>query len=317
MNIVQQLHNMLVEEKILFNNIKNLRHLITEDVGGNNIVNAIQNHEYLYIYYSGDDNNKMGYRTIRPYVLGTSKAGNKVLRAWQDNPKNSYSFDNKPTRPDSQNHDYWTDEQGMKPGWRMFRVDKISKAYPTGKKFHDSNNLVMIPTGYHEGGDDDMTSIDAYVSTKKDAGLDYKYDKEFRGQQQTKADAGKQKWDSIRRGNKNNRKITAADVTKLRDIASNVYKENRGNFLVAIDDKNNFQLIRIKDKDKQNIPDSAIVGNLPNLYNTLVQKNAPVNDKFFKDQLNTVKSGVTNTTTEIKETNLPSIPFEKKTFFKQ
>src|SRR5208283_5933525 len=109
---------MITEVKILFNNIKNLRHLITEGVGENVIVDAINNHEWVYLYYNGDENIPKGYRTIRPYVLGTSKAGNKVLRAWQDNPKNSYHFNSRPTRKDSQNHDYWTDEEGVKPGWR-------------------------------------------------------------------------------------------------------------------------------------------------------------------------------------------------------
>lgn len=119
---------MLTEVKILFHNIKNLRNLLTEGVGGNSIVDAINNHEYLYIYYTGDEGNKMGYRTIRPYVLGTSKAGNKVLRAWQDNPKNSFHFDNRPTRPDSQNHDYWNDEQGAKRDGECFVSIKFQRS---------------------------------------------------------------------------------------------------------------------------------------------------------------------------------------------
>ena len=309
---------MINEVKLFFENIKNFRYLLSEGIGENDIIKYIQNHEWVYIYYAGDENSKMGYRTIRPYVLGThKKSGNLVLRAWQDNPKNSEHFEKRPTRKDSYGHDYWTDEEGNKPGWRMFRLDRISKVYPIGKKFHDKNGLVMIPAGYHEGGDDDMSNIVAFVSTKTQPDFDYKYDKEFQGQGIQKSDITKQKWDSIRRGNKNNKKITAADVTKLRDIASNVYKKSRGSFLVVIDDKNNFQLMLATDKDKKKVPDTAIVGSLSNLYDTLVKGTSPVDNTFFdagkKDAINKLKNNTGKI--QIKE-DLPTIPFEKKTFFK-
>ena len=171
---------MITEGKILFDNIKNIRHLLTEGVGQDAIKTAIENHEWIYIYYNAESEegkNASGYRTVRPYVLGTSKAGNVVLRGWQDNPKNSWHFDNRETRDDSKKHDYWSDREGVKPGWRMFRLDRISKVYPIGKKFNDSNGLPMIPPGYHEGGDDGMTSIIASVSTKREP-IDITYDKD-------------------------------------------------------------------------------------------------------------------------------------------
>lgn len=320
--------NMINELKILFENIKNFRHLITEGVGEKDIVNAIQNHEYLYIYYEGDDGNNYGYRTIRPYVLGThKKSGNAVLRAWQDNPKNSHDFENRATRKDSENHDYWVDGEGIKPGWRMFRLDKITKVYPIGKKFNDSNGLVMIPAGYHEGGDDDMSDVVAYVSTKTQPDFDYKYDKAFSGDTMSKSAMMTQKWDSIRRGNKNKKKITADDVIKLSDIASRVMKKNKNSFFVAIDDKNNFQLVLVSDKDKKSIPDGAIVGGLANLYDTLVKSKAPAEDAFFKStktktqrdlELNKQKEMDKGFSTiqEI-DINLPKIPYIRKPFFKQ
>lgn len=315
------------ELKILFENIKNFRHLLTEGVGQSNIIDAINNHEWIYLYYDGDDKdgkNATGYRTVRPYVLGTNAAGNTVLRAWQDNSKNSWHFNNKATRPDSLHHDYWSDQEGAKPGWRMFNIDKISKIYPTGKKFNDENGLPMIPAGYHEGGDDDMTSIIAYVSTKTEPDFDYKYDKDQEIDKISKTDRDKVKWDSIRKGNKNSKQITADDVVKLRDIASRVQKTAHGNYLVVIDDKNNFQLMLTKDKDKQNIPDQAIVGSLPYLYDSLVKKNAPADDKFFNDAKNKTQRDLrikaqdiaNQPEPEIKETNIPSIPYKKMTFFK-
>jgi hypothetical protein len=318
---------MINEVKILFNNIKTFRQLLTEGVGEDVIKKAIENHEWIYLYYNADNEegkNASGYRTVRPYVLGKSSAGNTVLRAYQDNPKNSWHFQNKPTRDDSQYHDFWTDSEGVKPGWRMFDLSKISKVYPTGKKFNDSNGLPMIPAGYHEGGDDNMTSIIAYVSTKTEPDLDMKYDKEIQPDVISKTDRDKQKWDSIRRGNKNKKKITADDVVKLRDVASRVQKTAHGNYLVVIDDQNNFQLMLAKDKDKQNIPDTAIVGSLPYLYDSLVKKNAPADDKFFNDIKNKTQSDLrlkaqdveNQPEPEIKETKTPEIPYKKMTFFK-
>lgn len=318
---------MLNEVKILFENIKNFRQLLTEGVGEDVIKKAIENHEWIYLYYNAgneEGKNASGYRTVRPYVLGRSSAGNTVLRAYQDNPKNSWHFQNKPTRDDSQYHDFWTDSEGVKPGWRMFDLAKISKVYPTGKKFNDTNGLPMIPAGYHEGGDDNMTSIIAYVSTKTEPDFDYKYDREVQPDEISKSERDKAKWDSIRRGNKNKKKITADDVVKLRDVASRVQKTAHGNYLVVIDDQNNFQLMLAKDKDKQNIPDTAIVGSLPYLYDSLVKKNAPADNKFFNDIKNKTQSDLrlkaqdaaNQPEPEIKETKIPEIPYKKMTFFK-
>ena len=129
---------MLSEVKKLFENIKYFRHLITESVGEGDIEKYLQNHEYIYIYYGGDDNNKKGYRTIRPYVLGTNNNGDFLLRAWQDRGK-SNSFSSPNARPE---HEFWN-EGGKVPGWRMFRLDKIEKVYPTGKKFNNSDGTVV------------------------------------------------------------------------------------------------------------------------------------------------------------------------------
>jgi hypothetical protein len=324
---------MITEGKILFDNIKNIRHLLTEGVGQDAIKTAIENHEWIYIYYNAESEegeNASGYRTVRPYVLGTSKAGNVVLRGWQDNPKNSWHFDNRATRPKSdptdkasKQHDYWSDREGVKPGWRMFRLDRISKVYPIGKKFNDSNGLPMIPPGYREGGDKDMTSIIASISTKREP-IDMTYDKDQEIDKVSRADRDKEKWDSIRRGNKNKKQITADDVVKLRDVASRVQKTAHGKYLVVIDDMENFLLMLAKDKDKQNIPDQAIVGSLPYLYDSLVKKNAPTDDKFFNDMKNRTQSDLrmkaqnyeNQPEPQINEKEIPQLPHKKTTFFK-
>ena len=317
------------ETKILFENIKNFRHLITEAVSDADMAKYINNHEHILIYYQGDETTASGKRAIRPYVLGTNKSGNKVIRAWEDNGA-SWHFSNKPTRPsnnpnmtDSDKHDYWTDEKGVKPGWRMFRLDKIQQVYPTGQKFNDENGLVMIPAGYHEGGDKDMVSIDAYVSTKTEPDFEQQYDKEFQGDVISKQDQLKQKWDSIRRGNKNTRKITAEDIIKLRDIASRVMKKKHENFLVVIDDKKDLLLITPAQKKKYGIPETAIMGSLPQLYDSIVNVNKTPDDKFFKDTLNKAQksdkrqSGMDfGSMGMMKEDENPTIPHKKMTFFK-
>lgn len=288
---------MLLEVKKLFENIKHFRHLITESVGQGDIEKYLQNHEYIYIYYGGDENNKRGYRTIRPYVLDTSTAGNLVVRAWQDRGK-SVSFSSPDRRPE---HDYMADVDGKEvPGWRMFRLDKIEKVYPTGKKFNKSDGSVMIPPKYKEGSDKDMTSIIAYVSTNVEPVEPAEVTPPEVAGVKTK------RWDNFTNGNKNNRKINSDDVVKLRDIASRVYKEKIGGFLVVINNNNDFEIINAKNKDK--VPQNAIVGGLANLYDTLVRKTPP--EDFFrksKDKLNN----------ELKENNLPSFPHNIKTFFKQ
>ena len=289
---------MLLEVKKLFENIKKFRRLITESVSQGDIEKYLQNHEYIYIYYGGDENNKRGYRTIRPYVLGTSTAGNLVIRAWQDRGK-SASYSSPERRPE---HDYMDDNDGKTvPGWRLFRLDKIEKLYPTGKKFNNSDGSVMIPPKYKEGSDANMTSIIAYVSTSTEP---------IEPPEVTSPEAVKiktNKWDNFIRGNKNNRKINADDVVKLRDIASRIYKEKIGSFLVVINNNNDFEIVNIKNKDK--VPENAIIGGLANLYDTLVRPTAPVKDTFFKDAKNRVNN-------ELKE-NSPTIPYNKKTFFKQ
>ena len=65
-----------------------LRDLICEIASLDDIVNSIKNRKKCVIYYDGDEPGGRGLREIEPVCLGTSKAGNKVLRAWYE--KNLY-----------------------------------------------------------------------------------------------------------------------------------------------------------------------------------------------------------------------------------
>ncbi|MFW6247193.1 MAG: WYL domain-containing protein, partial [bacterium] len=155
---------MIKEIRYLFENIKKFK-LLNEAVDDKRVVDAIQNHEYIYIYYTGDESNASGYRTVRPYVLGTTKDGNKVLRAWQDKGKSDSFMGNTSRR--RADHEYWNDKDGKTvPGWRLFRVDRISSLYPTGKQFNDQDGNVLVPPKYREGADDQMKGgIISYIST--------------------------------------------------------------------------------------------------------------------------------------------------------
>jgi hypothetical protein len=295
---------MLNEHKILFNNIKDFRHkvLITEAVGDDAIIKAIDNHQYIYIYYEGDKTNQKGYRTIRPYVLGTSRAGNKVIRAWQERGKSeSYSFGQRGAE-----HDYWTDDDNkIKPGWRMFRLDKIASVYPTGKKFNKSDGTVMIPPKYKEGSDADMTSIITYVSTKTEP--------EFVPRDvSTRPKEGR--WKKFINANGENVKLTPEDVKNLYYNAKKIQKKAAGQFFVAVDDEDNIYLIDFRNKNI--FPKNAIIGDLAKLYNDIVKTTPESNtDQFFRNTLEKSKRERKLNPGTTKQEN-PTIPYNRKPFFK-
>ena len=235
------------EAKIIFENIKVLRHLLTEAVGENVIINAIDNREYVYLYYDGDENVEKGYRSVRPMILGKTKKGNTVLRAWQDKGR-SQSLGAHATREKRQDHEYWSDVDGKtKPGWRLFRVDKISKIYPTGDKFVEDGK-VLIPPKYKEGNDEQMGGgIIAYVSTtpaKVDVSNVGDMDKPKVVVKPDKIPPPVGRWKDFSDANPEKRPMDAETIQKIYDIAMNVRKENTGQLFVAIDNKNRYHLDR-------------------------------------------------------------------------
>lgn len=69
------------------------------------IIKAINNMELLTIVYEYER------RTFEPYVYGRSSDDHDVIRAYQTS--------------------------GMKPGWRVFRVDQIESLQETGETFRE------------------------------------------------------------------------------------------------------------------------------------------------------------------------------------
>ena len=118
----------------LYNTVKSL---ILEVASIDSVVNAIKNKDKIIIYYDGDEPGGRGLRNIEPVCFGYSKAGNPVLRAWDE---------------EGASHTAYKGEQPL-PGWRLFRVDKIQSFKPSGDKFNEPK------PGYNPRGDKSMTRV--------------------------------------------------------------------------------------------------------------------------------------------------------------
>jgi len=118
----------------LYNTVKSL---ILEIASIDSIVNAIKGKDKIIIYYDGDEPGGRGLRNIEPVCFGYSKAGNPVLRAWDE---------------EGASHTAYKGEQPL-PGWRLFRVDKIQSFRPSGDKFNQPK------PGYNPRGDKSMTRV--------------------------------------------------------------------------------------------------------------------------------------------------------------
>jgi len=116
---------------------ESLKGLICEIAAIDDIINAIKNKHKVVIYYDGDEPGGRGIREIEPVCLGMSKAGNKVLRAWD---------------MEGSSHTAYTGEQPL-PGWRLFRLDKILSHKPTGEVYNTPR------PGYNFNGDKSMVNV--------------------------------------------------------------------------------------------------------------------------------------------------------------
>lgn len=88
--------------------------LLEESVNGQEISDAIDNHERVIInYHSNGKDDATGSRVIEVYAYGLTKAGNPVIRAFQP----------------------YGDTTSKVPSWKFFRLDRIDSWEPTGQKF--------------------------------------------------------------------------------------------------------------------------------------------------------------------------------------
>ena len=111
--------------------------LITEQAALGDVVDAIKHRKILIIYYDGDEPGGRGLREIEPVCLGTSKAGNKILRAWDS---------------EGSSHTAYKGSQPL-PGWRLFRLDKILTIKSTGEIYNQPR------PDYNFDGDRTMANV--------------------------------------------------------------------------------------------------------------------------------------------------------------
>ena len=135
----------IFREWLYFKSIKDLRHKdrIEGPISKSTttaILNAIEGHFLLTIYYIGDKQEKAGWRTVEPYCYGLNRfTQNHVLRAYQES---GPSF------------------SGRTPYWRMFRLDRIFNIALSTKTF-DKPKPLWNPTG-----DLGMSTILAIITFK-------------------------------------------------------------------------------------------------------------------------------------------------------
>jgi predicted DNA-binding transcriptional regulator YafY len=118
----------------LYNSLKTL---ILEVASLGAVRDAISKKNKCIIYYIGDEPGGKGLREIEPVCLGYSKSGNLVLRAWDY---------------EGSSHTAYKGKQPL-PGWRLFRLDKITMFRPTEDNFFDPR------PNYNFNGDRSMTKV--------------------------------------------------------------------------------------------------------------------------------------------------------------
>ena len=110
--------------------------LLKESASVENVVQAMDNHAKVIInYHSDGEDNNTGTRVIEPIAYGLTKAGNPVLRAFQP----------------------YGDTTTHTPGWKMFRLDRISYWEETKEKFYDIPSLPGQEANLD--GDDTMSVV--------------------------------------------------------------------------------------------------------------------------------------------------------------
>jgi predicted DNA-binding transcriptional regulator YafY len=96
-----------------------LKSLLTEIASIESIASAIKGRQVCVVYYDGDEPGGKGLRLIEPVCLGTTKGGNRAVRAYDI---------------EGASHTGYLGKQIL-PGWRIFRLDKIMSLNPSGEVF--------------------------------------------------------------------------------------------------------------------------------------------------------------------------------------
>lgn len=117
-----------------------LREILTEEANLDSVTDAIKKRYEVELTYKADNDPKgSGMRVIQPVVLGHSKSGNLVLRAFQP----------------------YGDTKTKRPAWKMFRLDRIEDWKPNkGKHFSEPPGAQFSAEGkYNPKGDGSMVDV--------------------------------------------------------------------------------------------------------------------------------------------------------------
>lgn len=299
---------MLSEAKIFLECLTHFRQLLNEGVGEGTIVDAINKHKIVHIYYAGDDTIMKGYRTVYPIVLGHTKSKKSeiegdymLLRAWE-------------LAGNSDSQKKYADQKGRyKFGWRLFRTDKITSFLPTGRFF--STDVKKFPDiESYNPNDSQMQNIVAAVQIDS-------------GQPQTNvignttaqklpeppsAFAGqKEKFQYFSNMGKKQRNVTADEVKDLWDWANAKKSKVPRDKLLVVTDEHGDMILKNADQ-KTEIPQDSIVGNLKDLYIKLVKPNEKADTNF----LDTRKNDAMKEANKINQPNIAQENIDRRTFFK-
>ena len=265
----------------IFKFIKKTKQLLKEYVSRNDIVDAIENRKVIYIYYAGDNTVKKGYRTIEPYLIGKSTAGNTVLRAWQQaGASDSNRGIGRTRRPD----------KDAIPGWRLFYVDGITSIMPTGKEFstapqdirpkYNPNDKQMTqifvavqPESENElemGGTDSIIEPDS--TTKKVSVFDKQKDKFA-----LPADKGMSETELIKK-----------NIFDLYELVTKHKKRPAKNYYVVNRDGDYYA---VTEKSLNKFKDAEVLGNLKELFNKYSENVRP-SKAFFNKQRDEFKRAI-------------------------
>jgi hypothetical protein len=243
--------------------INNVRSLLKEDASTSSLTDAINKRKYIYLYYSGDNTIMTGYRIVKPYALGKTKNGDLVLRAWQtEGFSDGFAGILNRKRLD---HEYFRNPEGGKdvPGWRLFRVDKITRILPTGSRFDD------IPPNYTPNDSQMKGGVIAAVPH------DIKG-----GEVEVDGIGSVEKPSVVKYGGGRRRKVTKRDIEDLYDVVRKIKKKSTGDYVVYRDEQGNFKVTPASNEDK--IDKKDFIGNLKDLYINMVLPSKPVDNQFFE-----------------------------------
>lgn len=267
---------------------ENTKILLNEVVNRDDLIDAIRNRKIVYIYYSGIEGKsnegegviKPGYRTIEPYLLGITKAGNFVVRAWQQSgASDSNRGLNRTPRPD---HD-------ILPGWRLFYVDGITSFLLTGKRFSTAKNKIRPNYNPNDKQMKEIIyAIDPEQGDINTDGLDSVKDTDKYEDKLSSFDPQTKKFRKFYNDKSNKQKIFKKKVNDFYELVTKHRKKSPRDYFLVYNDEGN--ILAVTEKRKEKYDDDQIIGNLKDLFVTYNDFKRPTKtffdrqrEKFVKD----------------------------------